>query len=379
MDVQKYIRKVNIKRYFLSQATTTSLIETDGVRHSGLRNASLFNPPGFMPPSISVFKELVLKDLDKLKIRKYYKDTRFHEGLESLKQRSDIIIRPADKGGGIVVMDKSSYVSEMNRILSDTDTYIPLSHDPIFKYKKELTGLIEVGFRNKLLNKKEKDFLIPLAPRKPIIYFLPKVHKCLVNPPGRPIISGLDSITSRIGKYIDGFLQPLVSGTPSYIKDSAQVVRTFENLEWKEGYIMATADVASLYTIISHLDGLEAVEQFLNRDAELIPAQRDFILDLLRYAMTHNYFWFGGVHYLQNRGVAMGAKFAPSMANLFMAKWEEDGDMTSLTTFMHQLNDNPLGIVLQFESSTGKINFLDLTIQVKDGAFWGGVAGCWAE
>lgn len=63
-----------------------------------------------------------------------------------------------------------------------------------------------------------------------------------------PIISGLDSITSRIGKYIDGFLQPLVSGTPSYIKDSAQVIRRFESLEWRDGYIMATADVTFLYT-----------------------------------------------------------------------------------------------------------------------------------
>lgn len=119
-----------------------------------------------------------------------------------------------------MVMDKSSYVSEMNRTLSDVDTYIPLSHDIIFKYKKELTALVDAGFRNKLLNKKERNFLIPLAPQKSIIYFLRKVHKSLVNPTGRLIISGLDSITSRIGKYIDGFLQPLVSATPSFIKDS---------------------------------------------------------------------------------------------------------------------------------------------------------------
>lgn len=52
--------------------------------------------------------------------------------------------------------------------------------------------------------------------------------------------------------------------------------------------------------------------------------QTTFILSLLEYAMQHNYFWHDDSYYLQNRGVAMGAKFAPSMANLFMAKWEED-------------------------------------------------------
>lgn len=163
-----------------------------------------------------------------------------------------------------------------------------------------------------------------MAPRKPVIYFLQKVHKDPINPPGRPIISGLDSVTSQIGKYIDGFLQSLVSQTPSFIKDSSQVIQALGTMEWKESYIMATADVASLYTIISHSDGLEAVDMFLRRDTDLICPQREFVLGLLRIAMTNNYFWFGGAHYLQSRGVAMGAKFAPSMANLFMAKWEED-------------------------------------------------------
>lgn len=157
---------------------------------------------------------------------------------------------------------------------------------------------------------------------------------------------------------------------------------------------MATADVSSLYTIISHSDGMHAVETFLGRDDQLAPPQRDFILLLLRFAMMHNYFWFGGSCYLQTRGVAMGAKFAPSMANLFMAKWEKDvvyadrwpelvywgryiddilllwdGDETSLTNYMHDLNQNTLGISLQFEMSKVAIHFLDLNIQICDNKF----------
>lgn len=52
--------------------------------------------------------------------------------------------------------------------------------------------------------------------RIPVIYYLPKVHENPINPPGRPIIRGLDSVTFRVGTYIDNFLQPLVSKTPSY-------------------------------------------------------------------------------------------------------------------------------------------------------------------
>lgn len=43
-------------------------------------------------------------------------------------------------------------------------------------------------------------------------------------------------------------------------------------------------------------------------------------MELLDFSMAHNYFWHSGAYYLQIKGVAMGAKFAPSMANLFMSK-----------------------------------------------------------
>lgn len=42
----------------------------------------------------------------------------------------------------------------------------------------------------------------------------------------------------------------------------------------------------------------------------------------LFFATGHNYFWFGEEFFLQICGVAMGAKFSPSLAKMFMARWE---------------------------------------------------------
>lgn len=42
---------------------------------------------------------------------------------------------------------------------------------------------------------------------------------------------------------------------------------------------------------------------------------------VLEYCLSHNYFWYGGDFYTQKRGVVMGAKFVPSLANLFMSEW----------------------------------------------------------
>lgn len=40
------------------------------------------------------------------------------------------------------------------------------------------------------------------------------------------------------------------------------------------------------------------------------------------FILTHNYFVFGGSHYLQVQGVAMGTTCAPPYANMYLAGWE---------------------------------------------------------
>lgn len=98
------------------------------------------------------------------------------------------------------------------------------------------------GYRKGVINEKERDFLIPLAPKTPIIYYIPKVHKNPIKPPGRPIVSGIDSLTSRVGKYVDHFLQPAVTKT--------QVIKEIASLSVEDDVLLVTADVSSLYTII---------------------------------------------------------------------------------------------------------------------------------
>ena len=47
-------------------------------------------------------------------------------------------------------------------------------------------------------------------------------------------------------------------------------------------------------------------------------------MDLLKLSLENNYFIFNDDWYLQISGTAMGKKFAPNYANIFMAKWEEE-------------------------------------------------------
>ena len=52
-------------------------------------------------------------------------------------QRSDIVIKPADKGSAVVVMDRDHYVSEAERQLNDSTYYELLDHDPTDEFAKK--------------------------------------------------------------------------------------------------------------------------------------------------------------------------------------------------------------------------------------------------
>ena len=81
------------------------------VQHSTLRNNSVFNPQVSNGQHIEVFKKLVLQDLEALKLKKASDPPHIKRGIQSLKKRKDIVIRPADKGGGVVVQSKEQYHS----------------------------------------------------------------------------------------------------------------------------------------------------------------------------------------------------------------------------------------------------------------------------
>lgn len=65
---------------------------------------------------------------------------------------------------------------------------------------------------------------------------------------------------SRLGEYIDFFLQPLVATNKSYLKDSRDPITSLKKLPHKENDILATIEVNLLYTNIKQKDGLEVVK-----------------------------------------------------------------------------------------------------------------------
>lgn len=335
---------------------------------------------------MNAFKKMVEEDLRNLR-SKNRKGKHIWDAIKKLGERHEVIIRPADKGGGLVILDKKDYQEEMENLLKVENIYQKLRSNPKKKYQRKLKTFIDKGKKLGILNLKEAEYLFSKSTKTPVMYYTPKIHKRLHKPPGRPIISGINSIFSRLGEYLDKYLKPIVQKGKSYLRDSQQLIQELQEIQDGGNWILATIDVNSLYTSILQKDGLGGVEKALHEKTGMKQQQINYILEGLKMAMECNYFWYNNNYYVQTKGVAMGARYAPSVANLFLDMWEEeyiydrkipqikmyrryiddliilwDGTPDTFEEFLGQMNANKYGITFTGKWNLEKIEYLDLEI-----------------
>lgn len=206
--------------------------------------------------------------------------------------------------------------------LNDKDCYTTLSRNPLEPYKTEIDQVLEKALQRGWITVKEKYFLTVKHPICPVFYGLPKIHKSLIDPPLRPIVSSIGCLTEPPSQYLDFFLKKYVCEVPSYLGDTSNILRLLETFECDSDFILVTCDVQSLYTCIPHDAGTEALLHFFGRrnTRNTVPPNQ-FLLTLSEIVLTMNYFQYAGSYYLQKRGVSMGSCFAPSFACLVMGLW----------------------------------------------------------
>ena len=153
--------------------------------------------------------------------------------------------------------------------------------------------------------------------------------------------------------------------------------------------ILCTIDVVSLYPSIPHDLGIEALRRALDgRDDKEVSTES--LVDLANLVLKNNYFEHNGEVFNQKQGTAIGTKFAPSYAILFMGDFEEKAldnyhlkpwiwwryidDMflswehgeDTLINFIEYLNGIHPSIQFTFKYSKESIEFLDVLV-LKEG------------
>ena len=219
-------------------------------------------PSDWIPPVLAPLEYFIQQNelaLNRSKLPKFNGENITAEEKVSIKKllsNKDITVKPADKGGAVVVMNTTDYINEGLRQLSDDKFYIETNIDLTDTHSKIINKKIADMYEDKEIDLKCHDYLMSSTGRTSLFYMLPKIHKKLVNPPGRPIVSGNGCPTEMISQLVDHFLQPHVKRLPSYIKDTTHFLQKLQNIDkLPEGTLLATLDVASLYTNIPNDEG----------------------------------------------------------------------------------------------------------------------------
>ncbi|CAJ0939379.1 unnamed protein product [Ranitomeya imitator] len=416
IDLQRFYRNIRLKAHF-SEFKSVDLyppiIETTpiNIKDLGLRVPSKFSPPKNKPP-IETFIGLIEREASEFHKQILRGNFMFRSNLEpaeftalkALMDDREIIIKPADKGGAIVVMDYSYYRSEILSQLSNREVYLPLDNNPTLLIKERISSVLEKALALHIIDRKTKEFLTKDYPIIPVFYVLPKIHKNITKPPGRPIVASTDSILSPLSILLEKVLTPLVKDTRAFLLDTGAFLKIMKEIgTLPGGTLLVTLDVNNLYTSIQHVKGIRATERIL-KDSHKDPNVVSFLLDLLELVLTENFFLFEDTFYVQVQGSAMGSNVAPPYANCFMSiyancfmsMFESDyiytnelfqshcllwrryiddvfclwrGSQDTLFGFLEQINAVWPELSFTLNYSASSINFLDtMVIQQLDGS-----------
>ena len=203
------------------------------------------------------------------------------------------------------------------------------------------------------------------------------------------MISNNGTATENISAFLDFHLKGVPQSIPHVLEDTRDFLSRIVNKIVPDDSILVTFDVVGLYPHIPHDEGIDTMRKFLN-EREDRTVSTENLCKLAKIILKHNYFELGEKIFHQLLGTAIGTKFAPPYANIFMAGLEEqlfrEYDITPLVwlrylddifcvwtegeqklkEFFEFLNNIHPTIKFTMDYSLRKIDFLDVTVTKSD-------------
>ena len=283
---------------------------------------------------------------------------------ELIKLQKDkiIVIKPCDKGAGIIILDYLVYMRACyehlttEKVMNNGDSkqyYLRVNEIELEKTKSKIRNIVQEGLDNKILSKEEYEAMLAEDKEAAKFYCTFKVHKDhqpMTAPPPRPIVSGSGSATENIAAFVEYHIKDISKQHQSYLQDTPDFLRYIENINkgpaLENNQILVTWDVVGLYNNIPHEEGLESLKEGLEqRNTPEIPT--DYLVRLMEIILKNNLFNFHEELWRQEIGCAMGTKPAPSYADIFMAR-KVDKLIISLAQNLGKNNKSPLTIFKRF-------------------------------
>ncbi|KAF0287549.1 hypothetical protein FJT64_014057 [Amphibalanus amphitrite] len=150
------------------------------------------------------------------------------EALSGLIKDDDIVIRPADKGSSVTIMNTADYIDKLNREMADASTYRPVNEDNTTAINKKVMKLASELYQQGYIGRHQKAYLAPPNPRPGRLQGNPKLHK--PGAPLRVIVSGVGHATERVAEAAEEQLRTHVENQPSFIKDTSDFINKLQKV-----------------------------------------------------------------------------------------------------------------------------------------------------
>jgi len=185
-DLLEWERRMRLKEYFHGKQS-----DLKEETKPWLKKKSNFTPVPGRDTSLDAYIEAVKRD-----VMSGLKDTiesnvsaEESKAMKTLLDDNNIVIRPADKGSGIVVVDTADYVMNMEKEMNDKESYQISNGNGKEESIKIVKKVANKLYREGLICKELKDYLIPKNPQEARVKGNPKIHK--KDNPYRSIVNGI--------------------------------------------------------------------------------------------------------------------------------------------------------------------------------------------
>ena len=248
--------------------------------------------------------------------------------IKSLRSNESILITKPDKGSGVVILDKSDYVSKMNCILQDKSKFENLGPANEFDNTAKTEGKIQKRLlqlkKDDLLPAKIYNSIRPTGSQQPRMYGLPKIHKKDV--PLRPILSMTGSSQHQLAQWLTSVIDPVLSLYSTFcISDSFSFANEVKTFKFPSSVFLCSFDVSSLFTNVPLSETIEiCADALYNGDLKTPPFPREIFVELMQTATSSVEFSFNDTMHRQIDGVAMGSPLGPALANIFVGYYEAE-------------------------------------------------------
>jgi hypothetical protein len=392
-DLLDYKRRLEWRNFFSEKDCVSQQTPEDALllKKFYIPTNSELQPWQIPPEMRKKLKELmdyVFKKVDNLP-SKLINNLTFQERktLHALQTQTKHIILPADKNLGLVLLEREIYLKACENHLEKTDDFVKISYKiGEYEYKQFIKQLSNITGYNKLHTRITNYITRYTATQTANFYMLPKIHKPTLG--WRPIIPSTGTWNAALASVVDFYLQPIVKGGKSYLKNTTELIHTLETTHHFEEtptskVWLITADVEQLYPNIPLKEALMVTAKQLRTH---YPDKGEVLVKMLEWILLKNTFTFDGKTYLQINGVATGSPVAPSVANIFMTHievsvtkaWEDElliykryiddiliiftGTHAMVERCKHDFNNLHKNINLTWEINTQNTTFLDIII-----------------